>query len=90
MAYATATFTTAAPSQKSPKLGRCACSELFLLVLQPIMDCFSFNQESIYRATTVTGAQESWLWADQQLVKKNNNKKQKNNNILEAQNFFKK
>ena len=46
--------------------------------------CFSFNQEIIYNATTVTGAQESWLWVDHQLVKN------KNNNVLEAQNVFQK
>ena len=45
---------------------------------RPIIDCFSFNQESIYIATTVTGAQESWLWVDHQLVKKQKQtKKQK-------------
>lgn len=45
---------------------------------RPIIDCFSFNQESIYSATTVTGAQESWLWVDHQLVKKQKQtKKQK-------------
>ena len=45
---------------------------------RPIIDCFSFNQESIYSATAVTGAQESWLWVDHQLVKKQKQtKKQK-------------
>ena len=45
---------------------------------RPIIDCFSFNQESIYSATTVTEAQESWLWVDHQLVKKQKQtKKQK-------------
>ena len=44
---------------------------------RPIIDCFSFNQESIYSATTVTGAQESWLWVDHQLVKKQQQQKTK-------------
>ena len=70
MAYATATFTTAAPSQKSPKMRRCACSEFFYCDF--FFYCFSFNQEIIYSATTVTGAQESWLWVDHQLVKNKN------------------
>ena len=85
MAYATVTFTTAAPSQKSPIMGRCACSEFFTVTgFITYHRWFSFNQESIYSATTVTGVQESWLWVDHQLVKN------KNDNILEAQNFFQK